>query len=336
VIGYYVHHVGSGHLHRARSIIAELDLPVVVLSSLPRPSAWQGDWVELPRDDDGPVTPDDVTAHGRFHWVPYHHPGLASRAAAVASWIASARPALLTVDVSVEIAVLARLHGIPVASMVLPGRRTDDAHLLGYAISCALIAAWPAGVGRMLPGMPTGARRRIEFVGGLSRFESAEPEPRRPGPLRVTVLLGRGGGAPTPEVIERARRGASGWEWRVLGADASTWVEDPFPWIREADVVVCQAGENAIAEVAAARRPAIVIPAPRPHDEQWIAARALERGGWPVVVRDSFPHGGWPALLEQAMRLDGRRWSDWCDGAAATRAAAVLTRHARSPVVSGS
>lgn len=38
MIGYYVHHHGSGHLHRARSLAAVLGRPVTGLSTLPRPA----------------------------------------------------------------------------------------------------------------------------------------------------------------------------------------------------------------------------------------------------------------------------------------------------------
>ncbi|MDF2492882.1 MAG: hypothetical protein K0Q58_1460, partial [Microbacterium sp.] len=83
MIGYYVHHHGRGHLHRATAIAAALGIPVTGLSSLPRPAEWTGDWIELPLDldDRGPDAP-DVTAGGRLHWVPLGVDGLRERMAA--------------------------------------------------------------------------------------------------------------------------------------------------------------------------------------------------------------------------------------------------------------
>ena len=52
-IGYYVHHQGHGHLHRAQAFAAawrSSGPEVVGLSTLPRPRAWDGPWVRLPRD----------------------------------------------------------------------------------------------------------------------------------------------------------------------------------------------------------------------------------------------------------------------------------------------
>ena len=46
MIGYYVHHHGSGHLHRMCSVSAELARlghPVTALSSLPPPPGWDGE-----------------------------------------------------------------------------------------------------------------------------------------------------------------------------------------------------------------------------------------------------------------------------------------------------
>jgi len=53
VIGYYVHHVGHGHRHRALTVARALDEPVTGLSSLPPPPGWPGPWLQLDRDDSG-------------------------------------------------------------------------------------------------------------------------------------------------------------------------------------------------------------------------------------------------------------------------------------------
>ncbi|MEO5853942.1 MAG: glycosyltransferase [Nocardioides sp.] len=323
MIGYYVHHVGRGHLHRARAIAAECSVPVVGLSSLDRPPGWSGGWVTLSRDDEADA-PRDVSAGGRLHWAPAGDPGLLDRMAALSAWMAEARPGLVVSDVSVEVAVLARLHGVAVASFVLPGRRDDDPHRLGFGVSSVLLAAWPTGVPGMVSGLPDDIEARMRHVGGLSRF-AATPPPvqRRAGPWRVAVMLGRGGGSPGTAVLDAARAQAPDWEWTVLGGP-SAWAEDPFPVLRDADVVICQAGQNSVAEVAAAQRPALVIPAERPHAEQVTTAAALASGDWPIEVAAAFPVDGWPGRLHRLRALDGRGWRGWCDGRAATRAAEVL------------
>ena len=51
MIGYYVHHLGRGHLEMARCVAARLTGDVTGLSSLARPAGWPGEWLTLPRDD---------------------------------------------------------------------------------------------------------------------------------------------------------------------------------------------------------------------------------------------------------------------------------------------
>ncbi|SKB09044.1 glycosyltransferase [Aeromicrobium choanae] len=319
MIGYYVHHQGSGHLHRATALAAALDVPVTGLSSLPRPAAWAGEWIELERDDRWADEPVD-TAGGHLHWAPLGEPGLRSRMAAISSWIADAQPRALVSDVSVEVALLARLHGVPLISVVLPGDRGDRAHRLGQAASSALVAFWPEEA----EGMVRGVEARLHRIGAVSRFPVREAPVVRRGPVRrVVVLGGRGGEGLTDADLALARAQTPGWDWEVLGGEGP-WLADPFPSICDADVVVTHAGQNAIAEVAAARRPAIVVPADRPHDEQRTTARALAAGPWPVVVEPEFPATGWADRLERAAGLDGSVWSRWCDGRAPERFAALV------------
>ena len=77
MIGYYVHHHGTGHLHRAMTVAAHLPQPVTGFSSLPRPEPWPGPWVQLPRDDSAPsYAAADATARGLLHWAPLADGGL--------------------------------------------------------------------------------------------------------------------------------------------------------------------------------------------------------------------------------------------------------------------
>jgi hypothetical protein len=328
VIGYYIHHQGRGHLNRALAIAQELGHPVTGLSSLPRPDDWGGEWIELPRDDDT-ATASDVDANGRLHWVPLSDAGLRTRMGRIAAWITEARPHVVVVDVSVEVALLVRLFGVPVITVALPGHRHDEAHRLGYDISAAIIAAWPAEAEGMLTGLGAEARARLECVGAISRFGArlSAATARAGARPRLLLLGGAGGSSLDATTVAEARAATPEWHWSILGSAGGRWVEDPWPEICSADVVVTHAGQNAIADVAAARRPAIIIPEARPHDEQVTTASVLERSArWPALVRWGFPQTGWPALLDEAVGLDGGAWDAWNDGQGAARAAAVIRR----------
>lgn len=328
MIGYYVHHHGRGHLHRAQ-VLAERLLAegeaTTVLSSLPRPAGWTQDWVRLPLDVDESGRPQDPTAGGALHWAPLHHDGLRSRMATVSAWLEQARPRLVVCDVSQEVALLCRLHGVPVVSVVQPGRRSDPAHVTGLRAATALVAFWPASARGPLPSVPDDVAARVQPLGGLSRFAPEPARARRPGPPRVVVLGGRGGDAWSSEELIAVRAATPGFHVTVLGA-GEAWVEEPWPVLRDADVAVTHAGQNAVAEVAAARLPAVVVPAARPFDEQTVTAAVLGRPPWPVARLDRLAHDDWTGLLLRTAALDGGSWATWCDGRAADRFTDVVRR----------
>ena len=115
LVGWYAHHLGSGHVARALTVAPLMRSDVVVLSSAPRPAGWPADrWLQLPRDDDAGGT--DHTAGRALHWAPLMHRGYGERMALIAEWIRGARPTALVVDVSAEVTLLARTLGVPVAT----------------------------------------------------------------------------------------------------------------------------------------------------------------------------------------------------------------------------
>jgi hypothetical protein len=328
VIGYYAHHQGAGHLTRLRSIARAMDEPVWGLSSAPAPPGWDSGWTQLARDDD----PDpaelardgDPTAHGVLHWVPRGHTGLARRSAQLTAWVVEQRPRALVVDVSVEIALLARLCGVPTVVVALPGHRHDRAHRIAYDSADALLAPWPEGTHDL--GWPREWTDKAWFVGGISRFDHRTPRPAAPPPLTggtVLVLWGAGGRTTTAAELAAARAATPSWTWveRAPGSpsDVPLWEQ-----LEQADVVVTHAGQNAVAEVAAARRPAVVVAQPRPFDEQ--VATALQVEAREVAVgRTSWPRADtWPGLLQLALSRGGAGWARWSSGHGAADAAAHL------------
>jgi hypothetical protein len=332
MIGYYVHHRGAGHATRAAAISGRLDESVVGLSARPAPSGWDGDWVELARDDvPPPAAGADPAAGGALHWAPAGHVGLRQRMARLAGWICAARPRLLVVDVSVEVAAFARLMGVPVALVALPGRRTDDAHALAFRIASVIVAAWPEWASPMTGAEPW--RSKLHPVGALSRFDGRPPPAPTPVVVsrgrQVVVLCGSGGSALSAGQVAEAVAVTPGWDWKTLGGPGGS---EPDPWhtLASADVVITHAGQNAVAEVAAARRPAIVIPERRPYEEQHCMARELGNAGL-ALVEPRWPHAErWPRLLEEAARCEGDHWERWNDGCGADRAARVLASPADS------
>lgn len=317
MIGFYAHHHGSGHIQRCRAVMANLDRDARLLSTDPRAD------VVLP--DDAPAesgasgtSGGDPTANGTLHYVPHHHTGLTRRMAMIAEWIHRHRPSAFYVDVSVEVALLARLMGVPVVTLAMPGERFDDPHQLGYRQASALIAAWPNWV-----PVPPHLRAHSGFlhqVGGISRFDA----PAEPGPdCDVVVLSGRGGTGWTEAQWDQVRAACPDRDFLFLGGDA--FVDDPMPYLSSARVVVSAAGQNSVADLAVAGAKTILLPQERPFREQHATAQLLDAAGI-AIAADAFPAAGeWPALLEQAESLDSR-WPRWQTSGAAARAADVIRK----------
>ncbi len=332
MIGWYAHHHGQGHRARMLAVAPHLHHEVVGLSSLPEPDGWGGRWIELAHDDVPTVTDvgaAGVEAGGVLHWAPRHHRGLASRMAALAAWAAQEQPALVVVDVSVEVALLLRLCGVPVVVTAMPGDRTDRPHRSAHDLADGLLAPWPAGAHSQ--AWPTSWTDKVWAVGAISRFDGL-PRPARVGAAhdapRVLVLWGGGGRDVDDSEVCAARAATPGWLW----TERSPQQPSPDLWFElcTADVVVTHAGQNAVADVAAARAPAVVIAQHRPHGEQEATVEALNRlevaeglGTWP-------PAQDWPALLDRARRRGGDGWRRWSTGRGALDAAARLEALATS------
>ncbi len=327
MIGYYVHHEGRGHLVRAMAVTAQARMPVTGLSSLARPAGWSGDWIDLPRDDDG--TPRGPTRDGVWHWAPRGHEGFGARMTTIARWITTARPAVLVSDVSVEVLVLAALLGVPTAAVLLHGDRRDAPHRSGLGSADVVVAPWPAAHRRP---WHDDLGPRLVTTGGFGRYDGRTPPgpPERPS---VLVLAGRGGHDISAPDVAAAARATPGWRWSVVGILCGQtpgpviWrppTADIWTHLGRATVVVATAGNGVVAEIAAARRPALLLPQQRPFGEQAALAQEVARL-CPVRVEDAWPRPGeWPGILDGLAGLDPSGWARHVDGRGARRFATAV------------
>ena len=178
----------------------------------------------------------------------------------------------------------------------MPGVRTDRTHGLAYDLADALLAPWPETA--HTDGWPAAwrgealGRRRPVAASTADAPAPGEVSGTRPGRCaRTATAVGTTGGDGTPRVLPVGRRrprhvdGAGrdaraatpGWHWVERGPGSPS--PDLWSDLAAADVVVTHGGQNAVAEVAAARRPAVVVAQPRPFDEQVATARAVDRLG---------------------------------------------------------
>ena len=181
----------------------------------------------------------------------------------------------------------------------------DPAHRLCYTLAETILAPWPASVSSILLDGDSSWDEKIRHVGAFSRFDDRVPQPVTRRKHAVLVLLGNGGSGITHQDLRQAAAATPGWRWTTLGGANRRSSEDPWTALCRADVVITHAGLNSLAAVAAARKPAIVVPQARPHDEQLMTARALARTGLAIVARRWPQAARWPGLLSAAAELGG-------------------------------
>ena len=329
VIGYYVHHEGAGHLTRAALVATSLRArghEVVLIGS----DLGDHAGLVLPRDDGGDGPWHDPTASGALHWMPMADAGTRARMSRLAGWVLDRRPDVVVVDVSAEVTVLLRLLGVPTVVVAQPGDRDDEPHRLAYRCASAVLAPWPH-IARPCASLRQHASK-VTFTGGISRLTpgagrgSAAPVVTA-GRRSVGVVLGGRDAAVDAGVATRLRRDVPELPWLEVGG--AHWVDDIARTLSSAAVVVMHAGQNAVADVAAAGVPAVVVPSARPHREQEHLAAELGQLGLAVAV----PAGvgvdvPWGRLVSDARRAPSRWWM-WRTAGAVERAAELVERVGR-------
>ncbi len=124
------------------------------------------------------------------------------------------------------------------------------------------------------------------------------------GPLRARLRVRHQTGASGVEAVRSA------YERAGIAAEVTPFIHEMARAMEEADLIVARAGATTVAELTAAGRGSVLVPLPTAvHDHQTHNARALEKAGAAVVIRQSELTGPVLAsrlveLLESDERLD--------------------------------
>lgn len=337
-IGYYVHHQGAGHWHRACALAKALDRPCTLIGTLAEidTSDAPGPVIDLPDDRLDGFDGRDGEAERPLglHYAPLSHSGIRTRMARIARWVDEADPALLVVDVSVEVALFARLLSVPTLVVRLAGTRTDPPHLEAFRSANGLIAPFPQELESQ--ATPDWVRAKTTYAG----FLASPPSDRIASGEAIVVVFGRGGSGGSLPELAAAARAVPDRIWHVLGPVSGDgdrpgnlhlhgWVGDVDAHLAKAALVVGGAGDGLVAAVAAHRKPFLCLPEPRAYGEQSDKAHALSQLG-AALVHDGWPaESAWPELVARGLALDPRMIGALSDDGALARCAAMIETTAR-------
>ncbi|MEM8808267.1 MAG: hypothetical protein AAGF01_19785 [Cyanobacteria bacterium P01_G01_bin.38] len=284
-----------------------------------------------------------------FHGLQMNSGGNAPFFAMLTAWIADWQPDLMVIDVALETALAARLCGIPVIYMRQHGKRWDLGHKVAYEASLALLAPFSSDMEQT--DCPGWIKKKTFYSGGFCRFDPRQTPPspfvsqadRSRQTVNVVVMLGAGGTNISYPNIFSAAAATPHWQWVILGQPEASpdrsniepgavspnirllgKVCDVYPYLRHADLVVANAGHNAVMEIGAARAPFFCWPAQRPFKEQLCKAATLEALDL-AVVRHRWPQPqDWPMILTAANRKSRTQWQRLLDVEAPQRAARFI------------
>ena len=351
-IGYFVHHQGHGHAQRCAALIRAMPTrrPATVfcarpevLPSLPAHVGVRAIPSLFERRGDVAGGLDRVPHPETCHCAPLGWPAITEAMAAMAAWFSNARPALMVVDVSAEVAQLARLCSVPHVHVLQHGDRSDPGHRATFDGAAGLLVPCAAALAQ--PEWRAWADR-THFAGGLGLAGPMPPREAARARLDIAanedlvLVISGGGGDGVPAAPLGVGARALPWaRWVTLGQvrrdwhatepanlDHRGWVDDAADWIAAADVVVASTGNTTVQQILAAGVPYLAIPEWRYFDEQGHKARALHAAGLAYAM-PSLPASAqaWRAAVDAARRThDPDRQRSCVDPDAATGAAAWL------------
>ena len=330
------------------------DRPLHILTAKPEQFA------AIPREAQITQLPDMIGAPSRskvlhkeptpsvLHCVPLGVDETREHMGMIADTLRKVDPALFVIDVSAEIALLARIMSVPAVTIRMHGDRSDAGHIAGYEAGVGMLAPFDERIEQ--PDYPGCARSRTFYTGGLcttnDSVQSREAARRKLGlsvDQHITLVIAGGGGSGTPYApLTVAARAEPDALWLVAGpvhregheTDFGNlrelgWIDNLTDYLCASDRVVASAGDNTVHEIARAAKPFLCIPEWRYFDEQQIKAAQLARLGaavhlptWPASISE------WQKALEATDGLDTDALADLHNPDAAHNAAHWLESEA--------
>ena len=283
---YYVHPHGMGHLQRARQLIPELctKYNIVLCTASPRMKERIAELFEtlpcylLPSKWPAQVIAQERQYDAAFEGIKWCSEAT-ERAAFFISLLQRHQIDLFISDVSAELTILARSAGVPVLMQRHSGSISNDpTQVFACQSAVALYAPYPKAA--ETPDYEFAYK--THYLGFSSPKQLSAPC-SGPGITFVTANKENLVGWLTCIEPVHGPLTAIGCEISYPDVECVGYVNDISQYITT-DVVACSAGNNMISELLTLNKKLILIPEPRPYDEQYAKAQALAAQNQAVVL----------------------------------------------------
>ncbi|KQS36276.1 glycosyltransferase [Pedobacter sp. Leaf194] len=310
VLFYYVHAHGKGHRATFSILYAELSafFEVVAVTTNSEITKYiqhhfGAKVVELPKKYPADFTIPEHTFSKPFEVTPYAlEPAL--RAKSLAEALARYQPKAFYCDGSPELAIMVRGMGVPVVLVHLHGNcMSDPTQVFAHQLSDRIIAHFPVGMEQS--DYRFGAK--TFYSGYISKYAVSHAEHSTlTDNNNVTIVLGYENYDEsvlqnitrdknlTYTIIGDKRAYNLGKNCRLYGQ-----VKDIAGFVH-GKIVICAAGQNTIAELLSLGKRLILLPEPRPYDEQAIHAAVLARNNVVLLANEAFSSDQWRNIIERA------------------------------------
>lgn len=307
-IGYYIHHHGDGHRQRAIAIAKHYP-DVFTLIGTNLTGRNEGiDYIDLPKDD---VDNININSHlTSTHYTPYGIRNITHRMRQIVDWIDDKNPKLIISDVSVEIAMLARICSIPTVYMRLIGNRLDPPHLDAFRAAEAVIC--PFHKNFEADAMPKWLLHKSFYFPNMVAHKNIDHTTNNKN-NNIAVIIGAGDHEIIIENLIDIATQLPNYEINVIGnlpvnnksitippnLHLIGWVKNPSSYLKCANIVIGTAGDGVLADIINLNKPYICLPQNRPHLEQITKARSLEKLG--IISIYKIKNINWTKVTEQTL-----------------------------------
>lgn len=293
MIGYYAHSHGSGHCNYANIFAKVFGSALTVFTD--REYAFGPDVAVVNLENENPDGNEYHREHfpepRALHYAPVNITKITRRNALILKNVLARKISLLIIDVSVEVAMLARVSSIAYAYVRLLGDRDDIPHLNAYEGASFLLAYFPKELES--PSTPSWICDKTVYLGFLSKhmlnMEPSEAPVISNTGNRPIVLHLKGFGGNRAFDYENLN---DDYDIYAIGPEHKTQeghavkplgiVKCTKAYIKTADVIIAACGSNTTSEILHLGKSFLAVPQKRHYQEQERMAESLHRLGWAV------------------------------------------------------